>query len=208
MSRSREGTWLTTRSPIRTTPAEISSSPATIRSAVVLPHPDGPTRTMNSPSATSSASESTAFVPSPYTFETSSKTTSATRPLELSDAGDPIPAGIDVRGRRGGRHAGRGPRALPFVLRGRFRRRRPRSGGEDRRADGALLRVDRAEVLDDLEAAASGLGDVHVQASVVLARHHGRRSAGAFGDLRVIEGCDHVRLPERASLGHRGGPEA
>ena len=31
----------------------MSSSPASIRSAVVLPHPEGPTRTRNSPSATS-----------------------------------------------------------------------------------------------------------------------------------------------------------
>ena len=34
-------------------PSVMSSSPATIRSAVVLPQPDGPTRTTNSPSATS-----------------------------------------------------------------------------------------------------------------------------------------------------------
>src|SRR6476646_3051694 len=80
MSRSREGTWLTTRSPIRTTPPEISSNPATIRRAVVLPQPAGPTRTMNSPSATSRSSESTAFMPSAYTFVTSSRTTSATVP--------------------------------------------------------------------------------------------------------------------------------
>src|SRR3954451_24318646 len=79
MSRSRDGTWLTTRSPIRTAPPEISSSPATIRSAVVLPQPDGPTRTTNSPSAMSRSSESTALVPSAYTFVTSSRTTSATR---------------------------------------------------------------------------------------------------------------------------------
>src|SRR6185436_4938411 len=66
--------------PIRTTPPEISSSPATIRKAVVLPQPDGPTRTMNSPSATSRSSESTALMPSAYTFVTSSRTTSATAP--------------------------------------------------------------------------------------------------------------------------------
>ena len=41
------------RPPIRISPSVISSSPATIRSAVVLPQPDGPTRTMNSPSAIS-----------------------------------------------------------------------------------------------------------------------------------------------------------
>ena len=40
----------TTRSPIRSSPSLISSSPATIRSAVVLPQPDGPTRTISSPS--------------------------------------------------------------------------------------------------------------------------------------------------------------
>ena len=58
------GTWLTTRSPMRRTPSVISSSPATIRSAVVLPHPDGPTSTMNSPSPISRSIPDTARVPS------------------------------------------------------------------------------------------------------------------------------------------------
>ena len=46
-------------------PASTSSSPASMRSAVVLPEPDGPTSTMNSPSATwrSSASTAGASVP-------------------------------------------------------------------------------------------------------------------------------------------------
>ena len=64
MSRSREGTRLTTRSPILSTPSEMSSSPATMRSAVVLPQPDGPTSTMNSPSSMSSSIWFTARVPS------------------------------------------------------------------------------------------------------------------------------------------------
>ena len=64
MSRSREGTSLTTRSPILSSPSLISSSPATIRSAVVLPQPDGPTSTMNSRSPISSSIEETARVPS------------------------------------------------------------------------------------------------------------------------------------------------
>ncbi len=64
MSRSFAGTWFTARSPIRTTPSEISSSPATMRSAVVLPQPEGPTSTMNSPSATSKVIRFTARVPS------------------------------------------------------------------------------------------------------------------------------------------------
>src|SRR5438094_4405293 len=48
MSRSFGETSLTSRSPIRISPEVASSSPATIRSAVVLPQPDGPTRTRNS----------------------------------------------------------------------------------------------------------------------------------------------------------------
>ena len=64
MSRLREGTLLTTRSPILSTPSEMSSSPATIRSAVVFPHPDGPTSTMNSPSWISRSIAFTARVPS------------------------------------------------------------------------------------------------------------------------------------------------
>ena len=53
MSRSFGGTWLTTRPPIAISPLVISSSPATIRSRVDLPQPEGPTRTTNSPSGMS-----------------------------------------------------------------------------------------------------------------------------------------------------------
>src|SRR3954471_14674364 len=77
MSRCFGDRSLTTCSPIRTTPSLMSSSPATIRSAVVLPHPDGPTSTMNSPSAMSRSSRSTAVVPSGNCFETCSNVTLA-----------------------------------------------------------------------------------------------------------------------------------
>src|SRR6478735_536788 len=50
MSRSFGGTSVTSRSPIRMRPELTSSRPASIRSDVDLPQPDGPTRTMNSPS--------------------------------------------------------------------------------------------------------------------------------------------------------------
>src|SRR5579862_2110632 len=90
MSRSRDGTWLTTRSPIRNTPLEMSSRPATIRSAVVFPQPDGPTRTMNSPSWIARSSSLTAVVPSGYVFVTWSNVTPATPP-PLSSEGDPNP---------------------------------------------------------------------------------------------------------------------
>ena len=61
------------RSPMTTLPFVITSSPATMRSAVVFPQPDGPTSTMNSPSTMSRSSERTASVPSGNTFQTSSR---------------------------------------------------------------------------------------------------------------------------------------
>src|SRR4029079_11012925 len=50
-------------SPIEIVPSVISSSPAIIRSSVDLPQPDGPTRTMNSPSAIERLTSSTATTP-------------------------------------------------------------------------------------------------------------------------------------------------
>src|SRR6476646_7526494 len=59
-------------------PASTSSRPASIRSAVVLPEPDGPTSTMNSPSAMSRSSASTAASSFPgYTRVACRKCTSA-----------------------------------------------------------------------------------------------------------------------------------
>src|SRR4051812_25521920 len=59
-------------------PASTSSRPASIRNAVVLPEPDGPTRTMNSPSAMSRSSESTAGASVPgYTLVAWTNRTSA-----------------------------------------------------------------------------------------------------------------------------------
>src|SRR3954454_3504311 len=81
MSRSLGATSSTTREPIRSEPDDASSSPATIRSAVDLPDPEGPTRIVNSPSATARSSPSTARVPSSKTFETSSNAIDATAHL-------------------------------------------------------------------------------------------------------------------------------
>ena len=63
MSLSFGATSLTTFSPIEISPSVISSNPATIRSKVVLPQPDGPTRTTNSPSLISILTSSRALVP-------------------------------------------------------------------------------------------------------------------------------------------------
>src|SRR3954469_25051911 len=64
--RSRGARSLTFLSPIIMSPDVMSSSPTIIRSSVDFPHPDGPTRIMNSPSATSMLTSFTAGKPSPY----------------------------------------------------------------------------------------------------------------------------------------------
>src|SRR5690349_2103981 len=51
MSRSLGWTLLTTRSPIEIVPEVMFSRPASIRSRVDLPQPEGPTSTTNSPSS-------------------------------------------------------------------------------------------------------------------------------------------------------------
>src|ERR1700680_4394535 len=51
---------LATTSPIRMRPAELRSSPATMRSVVVLPQPDGPSSVTNSPDSTVRLKRSTA----------------------------------------------------------------------------------------------------------------------------------------------------
>ena len=49
-------------------PDVMSSRPTIIRSSVDLPHPDGPTRIMNSPSSMSRLMSLTALKPSPYSL--------------------------------------------------------------------------------------------------------------------------------------------
>src|SRR5512132_720838 len=85
MSRSRGATSSTTRSPIRMLPELSASRPASIRSAVVLPEPEGPTSTMNSPSSIASDSSDTAVV-SPKRFVTRSNVTLAISALALHRA--------------------------------------------------------------------------------------------------------------------------
>src|SRR5215472_16478630 len=77
MSRSRGGTSLTTRSPMRISPSLTSSRPASMRRHVDLPQPDGPTSTMNSVSLTSSEKSLTARVPPANRLDTLSKVTDA-----------------------------------------------------------------------------------------------------------------------------------
>src|SRR5687768_4186749 len=95
MSRSLGARSLTTFPPIRSSPSEMSSSPAIIRSAVDLPQPDGPTRIMNSPSSISRSICLTASKPSGYRLVTLSRVISAIRLAPLSLNGPGSQAGDD-----------------------------------------------------------------------------------------------------------------
>ena len=67
------------RPSIAISPLVSSSSPATMRSAVVFPQPEGPTRIRNSPSFTVNVRRSTASVEYPNCLVTSSNETAAIR---------------------------------------------------------------------------------------------------------------------------------
>src|ERR1700674_3473478 len=76
MSRSFGGHRLTTRSPMRMVPELTSSRPATSRSVVDLPQPDGPTSTTNSSSSISRSRSVTAGT-APYILPICSNATLA-----------------------------------------------------------------------------------------------------------------------------------
>src|SRR4029079_1315359 len=80
MSRSGGSRSLTPRPPMRISPLVIPSSPATMRSAVVFPQPEGPTKIMNSPSSTTRLMSSTATVPSGNRLETPTNSIDAISP--------------------------------------------------------------------------------------------------------------------------------
>src|SRR5262249_480588 len=100
MSRSFGVSSFTSLPPIRRMPLVMSSSPATIRSAVVLPQPDGPTSTMNSPSPTFRVMSLTAWKPFSEALSSLSMLTSAMLP--------PYRARARARGMRSSLHRARG----------------------------------------------------------------------------------------------------
>src|ERR1051326_2665861 len=138
MSRSRAGTSFTTRSPMRMVPALTVSSPATMRSVVDLPQPDGPTRTRNSPSP---ITRSTLRTPSSVTLAMEApfgevREPALPRPVPLGRGDLGLPGrGLAARGGgrsahlaqrlpppgppRQRRHRRRGLRPLPPLSRGR-----------------------------------------------------------------------------------------
>src|SRR5919204_4035832 len=89
MSRCFASISVTSRPPIRIAPSVTSSSPAMHRNSVVLPQPEGPTRTMNSPSSIVRSTPSTARVPFGNVFTTSWSSISATALSLQSCRNDP-----------------------------------------------------------------------------------------------------------------------
>src|SRR5919201_1317546 len=62
----RGGRWVTTCPAMRISPAVGFSRPAIVRMSVVLPHPEGPSRTKNSPSLVARSTPSTARISPKY----------------------------------------------------------------------------------------------------------------------------------------------
>src|SRR6185503_4737383 len=118
MSRSLGSKSFTTRAPMRISPEVIGSSPATMRSSVDLPQPDGPTITTNSPSATSVVTPWMTSS-SPYFLRTSRNDTAAIALfLRFDEALDePALHQHDDGGRRQQREHRGGHDEVPFVAR-------------------------------------------------------------------------------------------
>src|SRR5918994_1028756 len=86
MSRSIGGTWLTTVLPIRMSPDVMASRPAIMRSVVVLPQPEGPTKTTNSLSRMCRSTSFTTWLAS--NFLLSLRTITSAMTLSLDRAGE------------------------------------------------------------------------------------------------------------------------
>src|ERR1700752_4912456 len=98
-----------------TSPPVMVSSPATIRSKVDLPQPDGPTSTQNWPSPTSKSMPLMASKPPRYVLRTSRRVTLAISLFRLDQAAHEQPLHEDHNRdrRQHGEHRGR-HRQLPF----------------------------------------------------------------------------------------------
>src|SRR5215468_5101725 len=86
MSRSIGGTSLTTVSSIRISPEVTASSPAIMRKVVVLPHPEGPTKTTNSLSWMCRSTSFTTWLESNFLLSLRTMTSAMT--LSLDRAGE------------------------------------------------------------------------------------------------------------------------
>src|SRR6478752_9253957 len=81
--------------PRRTRPRSGCSNPAMIRSVVVFPEPDGPSRVKNSPSPTETSTSSTAIT-SPYVLRAPSTRTSPLEPSGDKTALEDVEAALEI----------------------------------------------------------------------------------------------------------------
>src|SRR5579864_2370434 len=121
MSRSEGSRLLTTLPPMEISPLETSSSPATMRSSVDLPQPEGPTMTTNSPSPISALTPWMtwfAFGPRPYRLTTLRREIAAMLFLGIHETLDePFLHCQHDDGRRQHRQHGGGHDEVPVVCR-------------------------------------------------------------------------------------------
>src|ERR1700730_10886655 len=101
MSRSCGAPSLAPRSPILTVPSLISSRPASMRRAVDLPEPEGPTRTTNSLSLISAVMSLMTTVPG-YRLDTCSKVPPAISRLSLGTRCEAVKVELPGGGRPNG----------------------------------------------------------------------------------------------------------
>src|SRR5258705_3480008 len=134
----------TERPPMRMSPSLGCSRPAIIRSSVVLPHPDGPSRTRYSPSPQVRLMPSTAAVPPPNDFLIARTSTSAIQAL-LRAADQPLAAPAGVNRLDLLLRVGDGVLGLALPARGRGHHRRQDVLVEDL-ADGGARRSGVADV--------------------------------------------------------------
>src|SRR5215813_9121908 len=123
--RSRGSQSVTRAAPMKMSPAVGVSSPAIMLSVVVLPQPDGPTSTTNSPSGTARSMASTARVEAKSLVSFSSRTAATLLPQEAEgEAAHEVfldqEAEDDDRERRDRADGGLGPIVAPLVGRLEF----------------------------------------------------------------------------------------
>src|SRR5262245_32065699 len=108
---------LTTRPPMAMMPVSLRSRPATMRSVVVLPQPDGPSRVTNSPCPTARSMASTALT-SANCRPTACRVTLGTAGRLLVDLLGELEHGVLPLGHRGAERLGReqGPDLFHAVL--------------------------------------------------------------------------------------------
>ena len=86
MSRFSTGTFSTLRSPMRMLPLSGKWNPAMVRSSVVLPDPDGPSRAKNPPSSKAMDTSSSATVRPKRLVTLRTSTCDISGPLRISSS--------------------------------------------------------------------------------------------------------------------------